>query len=203
MALIYREVIQIKTGRDYNAQFQTRSENDKRYIEGYFVRFDDRYQLWGGNYETISPNAFDNTLNRDILSLWNHDSNYPLGRTTNGTLLLRVDNVGVFGTVEINPNDTFAMDAYARIQRGDVKQCSFGFDILKESITNHDDGIIEFRIEEVELWEVSPVTFPAYEQTSISARKSDLDAMKKRTRQARIEQMKVRFNKIAKNSKTD
>lgn len=203
MALIYREVIQIKTGRDYNAQFQTRSENDKRYIEGYFVRFDDRYQLWGGNYETISPNAFDNTLNRDILSLWNHDSNYPLGRTTNGTLLLRVDNVGVFGTVEINPNDTFAMDAYARIQRGDVKQCSFGFDILEESITSHDDGVIEFRIEEVELWEVSPVTFPAYEQTSISARKSDLDAMKKRTRQARIEQMKVRFNKIVKNSKTD
>lgn len=196
-------MIQIKTGRDYNAQFQTRADEDKRYIEGYFVRFDDKYQLWGGNYETISANAFDNTLNRDIVSLWNHDSNYPLGRTTNGTLHLRVDNVGVYGTVEINPSDSFAMDAYARIQRGDVKQCSFGFDIVKETTTTHDDGTTEFRIDEVELWEVSPVTFPAYKETSISARKDDFDTLQKRSKKAQIEQMKVRFNKIAENSKTD
>lgn len=193
----------MKNGRDYNAEFQTRAEEDKRYIEGYFVRFDDRYQLWGGNYETIAPTAFNNTLNRDIVSLWNHDSNYPLGRTTNGTLTLRVDNVGVFGTVEINPDDQFAMDAYARIQRGDVKQCSFGFDILKETTTVHSDDSTEFRIEEVELFEVSPVTFPAYKETSISARKNDVETMQKRTKQVQIQKMKERLNDIVKNSKAE
>lgn len=196
-------MIQIKTGRDYNAQFQTRAEDDKRYIEGYFVRFDDKYQLWDKTYETISPNAFDNTLNRDIVSLWNHDSNYPLGRTTNGTLNLRVDNVGLFGTVEINSEDSFAMDAYARVQRKDVKQCSFGFDIIKETTITHEDGATEFRLEELLLYEVSPVTFPAYELTSISARKNDFEALRQRTIDAQKQKLKERFNDIAKNRKVE
>lgn len=190
-------------GRDYAAQFQTRAENDKRYIEGYFVRFDDTYELWGDAYETISPNAFDSTLNRDIVSLWNHDTNYPLGRTTNGTLSLRTDNVGLFGSVEINENDSFARDAYARIQRGDVKQCSFGFDVIDERTITHDDGKVEFRIESVVLHEVSPVTFPAYRETSIEARKRDMETVCARAVEQRKTLLKERLNRIAKNGEAD
>lgn len=183
-------------GRDYNAVFQTRAEDDKRYIEGYFVRFDDKYQVTDKMFETVSPAAFRN-LNNDVVCLWNHDPNYPLGRMSNGTLDLRVDGVGVFGRVEVNPQDQFAMDAYARIQRGDVKQCSFGFNILQETPIQHDDGNMEWRLDECDLHEISPVTFPAYKTTTVQARSDQLANMEKRRIDAQKEQLKERLLKIA------
>ena len=191
-----------ENGRDYQASFITREDGDKKYIEGYFVRFDDKYELWGDCYETIAPNAFDETLNKDIVSLWNHDSNYPLGRTTNGTLTLRVDNSGLFGKVEINENDSFAKDAYERIKRGDVKQCSFGFRILSEEYIQHDNGETEYRITKVDLWEVSPVTFPAYKSTTISARKEDLKARQERHLETMKNKSKERIDNIVKGIET-
>ena len=152
-----------------NAEFETREESDEKIIQGYFSRFDDVYEIWQDTTERIDPNAFDETLNRDIVSLWNHDSNIPLGRTANGSLELKVDNVGLYGTVRINEDDSAAVDAYARIKRGDVKQCSFGFEILDEEI-NRENGKTEFVIKKIRLHEVSPVTFPAYPKTSIEAR---------------------------------
>jgi len=192
-----------ENGRDYQASFITREEGDKKYIEGYFVRFDDKYELWGDCYETIAPNAFDETLNKDIVSLWNHDSNYPLGRTTNGTLTLRVDNSGLFGKVEINENDSFAKDAYERIKRGDVKQCSFGFRILSEEYIQHDNGETEYRITKVDLWEVSPVTFPAYKSTTISARKEDLKARESQHLETMKNKSKERIDNIVKGFETE
>lgn len=193
-----------KTGRDFDIKFETRADDGKRYIDAYFVRFDDKYALWDGVFETISPKAFDETLNRDILCLWNHDSNYPLGRTSNGTLALKVDNVGLFGTVEINGGDSFAVDAYERIKRGDVKQCSFGFYILDERMIKHDDGRTEFRIEKVELYEVSPVTFPAYKETSVSARSKEMkesEGLNSHELQLRKAKFKERMEGIVKNPK--
>ena len=187
------------SGRDYQADFITREENEKKYIEGYFVRFGAKYELWEDTFETIDSKAFDETLSKDIVSLWNHDSNYPLGRTTNGTLSLNVDNAGLFGKVEINENDSFARDAYERIKRGDVKQCSFGFNILGEEYIKHDDGKTEFRITKVDLWEVSPVTFPAYKETSISARKQDFENIKKR----KFEERKNNLLRRLKNAEDD
>jgi len=72
----------------------------------------------------------------------------------------------------LNPNDQDAMNLYARVQRGDVNQCSFGFDILAESEVR--EGMnVHWTIEKVKLYEVSCCTFPAYAETSINARKED------------------------------
>ena len=81
-------------------------------------------------------------------------------------------------------NDTDAMNLYERVKRGDVDQCSFGFDILNEETDFRDDGSVHWTIKEVELYEVSPCTFPAYEETNISARAKERDDLIKRKNEA-------------------
>ena len=93
-----------------------------------------------------------------------------LGRTKVGTLVLSVDNYGLKGVVKINPDDTDAMNLYARVKRGDVSQCSFGFDILRDELESRPDGTYHWIIKAVKLYEVSIVTFPAYEKTEAEAR---------------------------------
>ena len=188
-------------GRDFTAAFKTREEGEKKYIEGYFAVYESRYSLWGNSFETISRGAFDKSLTegRNIACLWNHDSNYPLGRQSNGTLRLTTDSTGLYGVVEINLDDSFAADVYARIKRGDVSQCSIGFDVTRESVVSHEDGSTEFRLEEVDLWEVSPCTFPAYTETAIQARRKDKENLIKRCKEA----FQERMDKIAKSYKTE
>ena len=104
-----------------------------------------------------------------------------LGRTTARTLTLRVDEHGLWGSIRINEADSYAMNLYARVQRGDVSQCSFGFDILQER-TDVDSatGAVHWTIEKVKLYEVSCVTFPAYKETAIQARAEEYRNIKKR-----------------------
>ena len=71
------------------------------------------------------------------------------------------------------------MDAYERVKRGDVDQCSFGFEIVGEEFEKTDEQI-HWTIKEVILYEVSPCVFPAYEETTVSARKSDFSDRQKR-----------------------
>ena len=93
-----------------------------------------------------------------------------LGRTKSGTLALSLDSYGLKGVVEINEKDQDALNLYARVQRGDVTQCSVGFDILREDYTLNPDGTQHWTIREVKLYEGSIVTFPAYEKTEAVAR---------------------------------
>ena len=81
----------------------------------------------------------------------------------------------------------------SRVQRGDVSQCSFGFDILSEETDISDNGKVHWTIKKVKLYEVSCVTFPAYQDTSISARKSQYDQIKKRQMDAWRTTMKARI----------
>ena len=150
-----------------------REEGGKRYLEGYFSVFGEPYQVWDGWIETIERGAFARYLSsgQDVKVLWNHDSNIVLGATGNGTATLREDETGLFGSVEINEADQEAVNAYARVARGDVDGCSFGFDIARQEEWWDDDGVYHTKITEVDpLYEVSPCTFPAYSATSISAR---------------------------------
>jgi len=147
-------------------------DNDGKRIEGYFAVFGGTYELWPGATESIDPGAFDGALSDDIRALVDHETRLVLGRTKAGTLELKTDTHGLWGSIKINDLDSDAMNLYARIQRGDVTQCSFGFDILSER-TDIDGEKIHWTIEKVKLYEVSCVTFPAYEDTSISARKHD------------------------------
>lgn len=172
-----------------SSKFETREDGEGLYIEGYFSVFNSVYQMWDGATETVDPHAFDNTLNDDIRCLINHDSSLVLGRTKSGTLELRVDNYGLWGRVRINPNDQDAVNLYERVKRGDVDQCSFGFEILSEETEWTADDSIHWTLTEVRLFEVSVCTFPAYEDTSVQARKKDFEALKER--KAEEEQQRV------------
>lgn len=161
-------------------QFQTRAANDDLFIEGYFSVFNSEYPLWEGASEIVKPGAFNNSVSGDVRALINHDSSLVLGRTKAGTLTLRQDERGLWGSIRINRDDVDAMNLYARVQRGDVDQCSFGFDILDEETEFRENGEIHWTIKKVKLYEVSVCTFPAYTETSVSARKKDYDDIVKR-----------------------
>ena len=79
------------------------------------------------------------------------------------------------------------------MKRGDVTQCSFGFDILTEQMENRTDGSTVFHLQKVKLYEVSVCTFPAYEETGVQARKKELDDMKKRKHEAWAAEMRARL----------
>lgn len=176
-------------------EFQTREENGKPHISGYFAVFGEEYRIAPGMSESIDRHAFDNTLSGDVRALVNHDTTLVLGRTKAGTLALRVDERGLWGDVAINPADGDAMNLYERVKRGDVDQCSFGFDILRQEEEIRDGGAIHWTILEVELYEVSACTFPAYETTNISARSADRD----RLRQRELDAWKIRMKGLLKN----
>lgn len=176
---------EMRQTRSIESKFNTRDDGEgKKYIEGYFAVFNSDYQLWEGASESVAPGAFDNTLGDDIRALIDHDSRLVLGRNTAHTLELRQDEHGLWGSVEINPNDQDALNLYARVQRGDVDQCSFGFDIVREDYEVLANGDVHWTIREVKLWEVSVVTFPAYESTSVKARAKDLEEIRSRQTEA-------------------
>jgi hypothetical protein len=185
--------------RSLRTELKTRAEGDSGdlVIEGYFAVFGRETELWPGAYEEIAPGAFDNTLSNDIRALINHETRLVLGRTKAGTLELRADNYGLWGRIKINPNDTDAMNLYERVKRGDVDQCSFGFNIVSEETEWRDDGTVKWRITEVDLHEVSVVTFPAYEDTGVSARQKQVEEHRARLLQARKQKLIERVKRIA------
>lgn len=166
--------------RTVSTDFQTREEGEDLKIEGYFALFDSVYEMAPGLSESIAPGAFTKTLSGDIRALTNHDTTLVLGRTKAHTLELREDSRGLWGSISINRKDADAMNLYERVKRGDVDQCSFGFDIRSEDTDIREDGSIHWTLREVDLYEVSCCTFPAYEETSISARSHERDEIQKR-----------------------
>ena len=162
------------------AKFETRENGEDLVIEGYFSVFNTNYEMWEGATESIAPGAFDGALGDDIRALIDHDTRLVLGRNKAGTLELRPDSHGLWGSIKINPKDGDAMNLYERVKRGDVDQCSFGFDILSEETDFRDDGSVHWTILSVKLYEVSVCTFPAYTETAVSARKRDYDDLCKR-----------------------
>ena len=175
------------------AEFETREDGESLAIEGYFAVFNSNYEIAPGMSESVAPGAFTNSLAGDIRALVNHDTTLVLGRTKSGTLQLREDSHGLWGHIDINPKDVDAMSLYERVKRGDVDQCSFGFDIRSEDTDIREDGSVHWTIKDVELYEVSCCTFPAYSETNISARSKQRDEIKARRLQAWREKMKVRF----------
>lgn len=179
--------------RSVASKFETRESEEGLFIEGYFSVFNSTYELWPGATESVAPGAFENTLGGDIRALIDHETRLVLGRNKSGTLELREDSHGLWGRVKINPNDQDAVNLYERVKRGDVDQCSFGFDIVKEDTEVRDDGSVHWTIREVKLYEVSVVTFPAYTETSISARKRDFEEIQKRETEKWRDDMKRRL----------
>lgn len=167
----------IRQLRSVCTQFETREDDGAPHISGYFAVFNSDYEIGPGMSESVAPGAFSKTLGGDIRALTNHDTTLVLGRNTAGTLELREDSHGLWGDIRINPNDSDAMNTYERVKRGDVDQCSFGFDIIAEETEFRDDGSVHWTIREVELFEVSVCTFPAYKETNVSARSAQRDQL--------------------------
>ncbi|MBC7107023.1 MAG: HK97 family phage prohead protease, partial [Firmicutes bacterium] len=138
-------------------------------IRGYAAVFDSPSEHLGSFREIIRRGAFARSIKEgDVRALWNHDSNYVLGRTKNGTLKLKEDIHGL--AVEILPPDTqFARDFVESIRRGDVDQMSFGFRAVRDNWYTSDGETLR-ELVDVELYDVSPTAFPAYPQTSVTVR---------------------------------
>lgn len=185
--------------RSMSVDLKTRAaqgdEQEDFVIEGYFALFNTETELFPGFREQILPGAFDNALNDDIRALIDHDRSKVLGRTKSKTLELSVDSRGLFGTIKVNKDDRDAMNLYQRVKRGDVDQCSFGFWVVDEDYKHFEDGSVRSDIKDLKLLEVSVVTFPAYEDTSVSARAKDVEEFKKKALDAKKSRLKERMSK--------
>ena len=182
----------------FTSQLQTRAaENENEaIIEGYFVVYDSETELWQGAFEEVAPGAFTNSLNtRDILCLDDHESRIVLASTGSNTLELKSDEKGLWGRAVIDLEDPIAKSAYRKVLTGKVRGCSFGFYPTKEEVINREDGTVKWRITEAELLEVSITPFPAYPQTDISARKNDVEKIKKQKLEQRKQALKERLKK--------
>jgi len=184
---VERNIRQLRT---VATEFATREDGEAPHISGYFAVFNSNYEIAPGMSESIAPGAFSRSLANDVRALINHDTTLVLGRTKAHTLELRQDERGLWGDITINPNDVDAMNLYTRVQRGDVDQCSFGFEIVGEETDFRDDGTVHWTITDVNLFEVSACTFPAYEATNISAREAQREDIASRRLTAWKERMK-------------
>lgn len=157
-------------------EMRAKAEGETPTISGYAAMFNEETVIGGWFREVIAPGAFTEAVRGDdVRALFNHDSNIVLGRTKSGTLRLTEDTKGLFYDVT-PPNTQAANDVRELIMRGDVSGSSFGFTVEEE---NWDEtpvkrGLLPLRtITKASLFDVSPVTFPAYEATSVSARSKE------------------------------
>lgn len=179
--MINRPYIGSRQVRCLPTEFRATEENGNRYIEGLFAVFGSDYNIAPGMSESVDPHAFDDTINGDIRCLTDHDTRLVLGRTTANTFELSITSRGLWGRALVNPNDQDAMNTLARVDRGDVDQASFGFDILDEESEIREDGSVHWTIKKVKLYECSVVTFPAYQETNISARSAQKAEIERRS----------------------
>ncbi|MFF4818082.1 HK97 family phage prohead protease [Kitasatospora sp. NPDC001309] len=134
---------------------------------GYAAKFNTRSQDLGGWVETIQPGAFTRALDEahDVRALFNHDPNMVLGRTTAGTLRLEQDSIGLRYEVDL-PNTSAGRDLAESLRRGDISQSSFGFRTIQDDWSYDGDGRDLRKLMDLTLYDVSPVTYPAYLDTN-------------------------------------
>lgn len=145
-------------------------ENQKPKIAGHAAMFDKLSEPLFGFREKISPGAFAGTIKKDdVRALFNHDPNYVLGRNKAKTLRLKEDDLGLY--IEIDPPEaSWAKDLIESIRRGDISQMSFGFITMKDEWEHFKNKESIRTLVEVKLFDVSPVTYPAYPETSVKVR---------------------------------
>jgi uncharacterized protein len=166
-------------GAEVRAQKKGEGADAKRSIAGYGAVFGEDYVLYEGKYckviERVKPGAFTRTLKEqpDVRCAFNHNPDNVLGRTANRTLSLAQDDKGLAYETELDARTRIGQDVYCFVERGDVTGSSFSFGVRKETWTEtvEDDFATYLReIEDVDLFELGPVLFPAYESTSVGTR---------------------------------
>ena len=164
--------------------FEVRSDGGGHTLVGHAAVFDIETTIAGLFREKISPGAFKKTIKEsDVRALFNHSPDYVLGRNKAGTLRLSEDETGLAYEVDL-PDTQVAKDLYALIERGDVSQSSFAFKVVKEQRSDPEEGetLPLFVVKEARLYDVSPVTFAAYDETDVQAASAfeDADAILRR-----------------------
>lgn len=190
--------------RNLISNFEVRSEDGQKQkkIVGYALKFNTWSTDLGGFIETIDRNALNNCDMTDVRCLIDHDSQKILGRTTNGTLKLTVDDIGL--RYECIPSDTtYARDLLVNMENGNINQCSFGFILNYDNIDcdsweyDEERSIYKRTIKDIkQLFDVSPVTYPAYSQTEcvVAQRKlEDLKAELEQHKQNEIRKKKLQL----------
>jgi len=153
---------------------ELRADKEAGTIEGYAAVFNEEASIGGMFREVIKPGAFKRAIKdgQDVRALWNHDSNHILGRTKADTLTLEEDKKGLWISI-IPPNTRFASDLVESIRRGDIDQMSFAFIATEEKWIEKKDEPALREIIDVDLFDVSPVTYPAYEGTEVGLRSAE------------------------------
>lgn len=168
-------------------KIQERAESDQKLIIGYSAVFyrenepDTQYALWSDYFERLMPGCFDRALNEghDARALFNHDSSNLLGRVSAGTCKLEVDDIGLRFEVPIDANDPDHQRVVSKINRGDLSGCSFAFNNASsdwEELNKDGETIWIRKITDLDLFDVGPVTWPAYEATEVGVRTAVHDA---------------------------
>jgi uncharacterized protein len=182
--------------RSFTSKIEIRTaENDpeKRYIVGYALRFNSESNNLGGFVERIEPSALENANLEDVRALFNHDANQVLGRTRSGTLKLDVDEFGLKYTID-PPDTQYARDLMSSMARGDIDQSSFGFTIDYENDgdeweRDESRGVYVRTIKRFnQIFDVSVVTYPAYDATQSVVAQRSLDLYKQQSESRSIEQ---------------
>ena len=154
-------------------ELRTIKSDDGIKFAGYAAVFNKLSEDLGGFKEKIKPGAFRGAIkNSDTRALFNHDSNYVLGRKSSGTLELKEDKKGLYTIID-PPDTQWARDLAKSIERGDINQMSFGFLLEEDKWDEKKDGVVRTLIRVSELADISPVTFPAYPDTSVALRSKD------------------------------
>lgn len=146
-------------------------ESSEGKLVGYAALFNVRSQELGGFYEELAPGCFARCLRKkpDIVCLLNHNNDKILGRTTAGTLQVKEDSKGLWFSCEVAMNTTIGHDVYENVRIGNLTQCSFGF-ICNEQSWRHEGGVDIRTVLDADVFDVSVVTRPAYQETSVDAR---------------------------------
>ena len=165
---------------DIDIQKSTDTEGEPLKLRGYAIVYNSLSEpLYGDLFrERINRGAFTKSLlENDQVCLWGHDTRYVLGRKSAGTLILREDDKGLYFEVSL-PNTTWARDLKESVDRGDIKQMSFGFKVVRENWLDNKETLKEYgmpirEVEEITLHEISLVTFPAYTETNVRDQNND------------------------------
>lgn len=147
---------------------ETRAEDERRTLVGYAAVFNSDTSIGGWWTERIAPGAFSEAVNGDVRALVDHDMGRVIGRTKSGTLRLNEDVKGLHIEVDV-PNTTDGNDLWTLVERGDISGMSFGFRVTHDEWDESGETPIR-TIHKVELFEVSAVAWPAYDDTEIGKR---------------------------------
>lgn len=182
------------------------TDDEQMIVEGYSLRFNKLSNDLGGFVEEISPEALKDADLSDVRCLIDHDSSKVLGRTTSETLELTVDDEGLYFRCQL-PNTTYGRDIYESVRRGDISQMSFGFILAEDGdeFEKRDDGLFKRTLRKIKsLFDVSIVTYPAYNDTDVAPalrsieaiKQEELDKVKEEANRLELEKVKAEYEEL-------